>query len=170
MVLKTNKKQRKHAGLEPKFWIDPTRMSLLLRNLMWLKRRSWQKTTKVNRGRQSKCGMSLKTERDQGRHKGLEPKIQIPPSRMSLLLGRLMWQKRRNLQNTIQVNQEGTRTTHSRVQGCFHCGSFSLELELGEVSTILCTRIFIRFRQNSFVFLRCAHAQIATLCQGPFPH
>ena len=142
MILKTNKKQRKHTGLEPKFWIDPTRMSLLLRNLMWLKRRSWQKTIKVNRGRQSKCGMSLKTERDQGRHKGLEPKIQIPPSRMSLLLGRLMWLKRRNLQNMIQVNQGRTRTTHSRVWGCFNGGSFSLELELGEVTSILCTRIF----------------------------
>ena len=30
----------------------------------------------------------------------------------------------------------GTRTTHSRVWGCFHGGSFSLELELGKVNTI----------------------------------
>ena len=42
----------------------------------------------------------------------------------------------------IQVNQGRTRTTHSRVWGCFNGGSFSLELELGEVSSILCTRIF----------------------------
>jgi len=32
--------------------------------------------------------------------------------------------------------------SHKRVWGCFHCGSFSLQLELGEVSSILCTRIF----------------------------
>ena len=50
-----------------------------------------------------------------GKHQGPEPEMWIPPSRMSLLLGRLMWLKRRNLQNTIQVNQRGTRTTHSRV-------------------------------------------------------
>ena len=42
----------------------------------------------------------------------------------------------------IQVNQGRTRTTHSRVWGCFNGGSFSLELELGEVNSILCTRIF----------------------------
>ena len=48
---------------------------------------------------------------------GLEPKFWIDPTRMSLLLGRLIWQKWRNLQNTIQVNQEGTRTTHIRVYG-----------------------------------------------------
>ena len=31
--------------------IDPTRMSLLLRNLMWLKQSSWQKTIQVNQRR-----------------------------------------------------------------------------------------------------------------------
>ena len=38
-------------GAASKKIIDPTRMSLLLRNLMWLKRRSWQKTIQVNQGR-----------------------------------------------------------------------------------------------------------------------
>ena len=60
---------------------------------------------------------------------------------MSLLLGMLMWLKQRNLQNVIQVNQGRTWTTRSRVWG-FHGGSFSLELELGEVNTILCALIF----------------------------
>ena len=47
-----NKQKVEEAyGAAAKFWIDPTRMSLLLRNLMWLKRRSWQKTIQVNQGR-----------------------------------------------------------------------------------------------------------------------
>ena len=44
-----------------------------MKSLMWMKRRSWQKTIQVNWVRKSKCGMSRKTKRDQGRHKGLEP-------------------------------------------------------------------------------------------------
>ena len=67
-------------------------------------------------------------------------------------MGMLMWLKQRNLQNVIQVNQGRTRTTHSRVWGCFNGGSFSLELELGEVSSILCTRIF---KKRVWVWFHC---------------
>ena len=62
---------------------------------------------------------------------------------------------------------------HQRVWVCFHCDSFSMEWELSEVSTILCTRIFVRVSQKfarirSFSFV-VAHAQIATPCSRPWP-
>ena len=62
----------------------------------------------------SKCEMSLKTERDKGRHKGLEPKIWIPQSRMSLYC--------------VQHGQHR--------EGCGD--AFMMEWELGKVNTILC--------------------------------
>ena len=51
LTLKEQKNRGSIGGLEPKFWIDPTRMSLVLQSLMWLKWRSCQKSLQVNWGR-----------------------------------------------------------------------------------------------------------------------